>query len=86
MTGIVLAVGQITFMSGVLIMPIVVAHPCPVSPSPCRKISVDVCFAADWIITGAAAIVSGFSDRWKLAAFSRMPRVVNFNHDVRLSL
>lgn len=63
-TGIVGAVGQMTFMSGVRIMPMVVAHPWPVSPNPWRKMSVEVCLAADWMITGAAAIVSVWSKKW----------------------
>ena len=44
MTGTVGAVGQRILTFGGLISASVDAHPWPVSPSPCRKMSVAVCF------------------------------------------
>uniref|UniRef100_A0A7G3B7I5 Uncharacterized protein n=1 Tax=Lutzomyia longipalpis TaxID=7200 RepID=A0A7G3B7I5_LUTLO len=65
-TGIVGAVGHITFILGVRIPAIAVAQPCPVSPRPCRKINVAVCLAVAAITTGATDI---FLELLKLSAF-----------------
>uniref|UniRef100_A0A224XQ02 Uncharacterized protein n=1 Tax=Panstrongylus lignarius TaxID=156445 RepID=A0A224XQ02_9HEMI len=51
-TGIVGAVGQITFAKGGRIALIALAHPCPVSPKPCKNIIVAVCFAVAAMTTG----------------------------------
>lgn len=51
MTGTVGAVGQTILRFGGRISASVDAHPCPVSPNPCRKMSVEVCFPEAEMVT-----------------------------------
>lgn len=51
-TGMTGAVGQTTFKCDGLTSAKLDAHPCPVSPSPCRNIKVAVCFPLADTTTG----------------------------------